>query len=98
MATSTTLCAIFRLVRVLRWLVDQGDLGEIDAVLGCASFMPEGLLDISRGDFISMTDPLEQVCVLNTLFITANWFRELVNAFCVTEDPINKEKVVKMMV
>jgi fanconi anemia group D2 protein len=95
MATSATLCAIFRLVRILRWLVDGGTMEEIDAVLGCAVFMPEGLLDIDRGTFVSMTDPLEQVCVLNTLFISVNWFRELVNAFCVTEDPIIKEKVVE---
>lgn len=97
MATSVTLCAMFRLVRVLRWLTDSGKLGEIDAVLGCSVFMPVGLLNISRGTFISMTDPLEQVCVLNTLFVSVNWFREIVNAFCVTEDenPL-KDKVAKI--
>jgi fanconi anemia group D2 protein len=94
MATSVTMCAIFRLVRILRWITDEEDFETINAVLGCPVFMPEGLLDINRGVFVSMSDPLEQKCVLHTLFILVNWFRELVNAFCVAEELDLKEKVV----
>jgi hypothetical protein len=91
--SSTAICSILRLVRLLGYMVDAGDFSAIGAALGCPIAMPANLLSMNRAEFNTITDPLEKTCILNCLFVTVNWIREVINAFCISEDPDYRQKV-----
>uniref|UniRef100_A0A673I040 Fanconi anemia group D2 protein-like n=1 Tax=Sinocyclocheilus rhinocerous TaxID=307959 RepID=A0A673I040_9TELE len=81
------LSPFFRLLRLCEEVQHQGDLEEIDALLGC----PLILTDMEKVESLSKAER-EFLCSL--LFYTINWFREVVNAFCKLNDPEMKMKVV----
>uniref|UniRef100_A0AAY4DYS6 FA complementation group D2 n=1 Tax=Denticeps clupeoides TaxID=299321 RepID=A0AAY4DYS6_9TELE len=84
------LASFFRLLRLCEEEQHQGDLEEIDALLGCPLILTD--MDvIEKFDSLSKTEK-EFLCSL--LFYTINWFREVVNAFCQQKDPEMKMKVV----
>nr|XP_020463403.1 Fanconi anemia group D2 protein [Monopterus albus] len=84
------LSPFFRLLRMCEEKQHQGDLEEIDALLGC----PLILIDM---DIVEKTESLskperEFLCTL--LFHTINWFREVINAFCKQTEIEMKMKVI----
>ncbi|XP_066963666.1 Fanconi anemia group D2 protein isoform X1 [Macrobrachium rosenbergii] len=79
----------FRLLRMLESRLHDGDLSNIDALLGCPIYAPsEEVYD--KFDSLS---PKEQHAALSCLFYVANWFRELLNAFVTQKDKDCKVKV-----
>uniref|UniRef100_A0A673IIT1 Fanconi anemia group D2 protein-like n=1 Tax=Sinocyclocheilus rhinocerous TaxID=307959 RepID=A0A673IIT1_9TELE len=68
----------------------QGDLEEIDALLGC----PLILTDMEVVEKVESLSKAEREFLCSLLFYTINWFRETVNAFCKQNDPEMKMKVV----
>ncbi|KAM4740758.1 Fanconi anemia group D2 protein [Anableps anableps] len=84
------LSPFFRLLRLCEEKRHQGDLEEIDALVGCP-------LILTNMDVVDKTDSLskaerEFLCTL--LFHTINWFREVVNAFCKQTETEMKMKVM----
>nr|XP_056711354.1 Fanconi anemia group D2 protein [Euleptes europaea] len=80
----------FRLLRLCISEINNGNMEEIDALLGCplylTDFLEEGKLD-------SLSNQ-ERELLCSLLFHTLNWFREVVNAFCQQEDPEMKGRVL----
>ncbi|XP_031424301.1 Fanconi anemia group D2 protein [Clupea harengus] len=84
------LAPFFRLLRLCEEVQHQGDLEEIDALLGC----PMILTDMDVVEKLESLSQTEREFVCSLLFYTINWFREVVNAFCQQKDPEMKMKVV----
>lgn len=68
---------LFRLIRILRLKLHNGNLDSVDALLGCPVNMPKP--EVIK-NFESL-GTLEQKLVCTSLFYCINWFRELINAF-----------------
>uniref|UniRef100_A0A674BXV8 FA complementation group D2 n=1 Tax=Salmo trutta TaxID=8032 RepID=A0A674BXV8_SALTR len=84
------LSPFFRLLRLCEEQQHQGDLEEIDALLGCPLILTD--MDVVEKSESLSKPEREFLCGL--LFHTINWFREVVNAFCSQKDPEMKMKVV----
>ncbi|XP_039629383.1 Fanconi anemia group D2 protein [Polypterus senegalus] len=84
------LASFFRLLRFCEERQYEGDLEEIDALLGC----PLILTDVGVVDKMESLSKLEKDFLCTLLFYTINWFREVVNAFCRQKDPEMKGKVM----
>ncbi|KAJ8409352.1 hypothetical protein AAFF_G00235500 [Aldrovandia affinis] len=82
--------SFFRLLRLCEEQQHQGDLEEIDALLGC----PVVLTDMDVVEKAESLSRPEREFLCSLLFYTINWFREVVNAFCRQKDPEMKMKVV----
>lgn len=91
MANPVCLAPLFRLVTVCQSNLADGDLEEVDALLGCPVFLPkaeafDSMKDLSR----SMKD-----VVCGSLFMTINWFREVINSFATMDSSEMKAKVTR---
>ncbi|KAJ8259796.1 hypothetical protein GJAV_G00173550 [Gymnothorax javanicus] len=84
------LASFFRLLRLCEEQQHQGDLEEIDALLGC----PLILMDLDVVEKAESLSRSEREFLCSLLFYTINWFREVVNAFCRQKDPEMKMKVL----
>ncbi|XP_027003019.2 Fanconi anemia group D2 protein [Tachysurus fulvidraco] len=84
------LSSFFRLLRLCEEKQHQGDLEEIDALLGC----PLILTDMEVVEKVESLSKAEREFLCSLLFYTINWFREVVNAFCKLKDPEMKMKVI----
>nr|XP_015202792.1 PREDICTED: Fanconi anemia group D2 protein [Lepisosteus oculatus] len=84
------LASFFRLLRLCEEEQHDGDLEEIDALIGC----PLILTDLDVVDKIESLSKSEKEFLCTLLFYTINWFREVVNGFCRQKDPEVKLKVV----
>ncbi|TVK90533.1 Fanconi anemia group D2 protein [Bagarius yarrelli] len=84
------LSSFFRLLRLCEEKQHQGDLEEIDALLGC----PLILTDMEVVEKVESLSKAEREFLCSLLFYAINWFREVVNAFCKLKDPEMKMKVV----
>uniref|UniRef100_A0A671Q8B5 FA complementation group D2 n=1 Tax=Sinocyclocheilus anshuiensis TaxID=1608454 RepID=A0A671Q8B5_9TELE len=84
------LSPFFRLLRLCEEVQHQGDLEEIDALLGC----PLILTDMEVMEKVESLSKAAREFLCSLLFYTINWFREVVNAFCKLNDPEMKMKVV----
>ncbi|XP_054640735.1 Fanconi anemia group D2 protein isoform X2 [Dunckerocampus dactyliophorus] len=84
------LSPFFRLLRLCEEKQNQGELEEIDALLGC----PLILTDVEVVEKMESLCKVEKEFLCALLFHTINWFRELVNAFCRLKDPEMKMKVM----
>ncbi|KAB7499610.1 Fanconi anemia group D2 protein, partial [Armadillidium nasatum] len=84
-----TVAPHFRLMRMVESHLYAGDLGNIDALLGCGVQMPT---PETYEEFSSLSDK-EQTFALTCLFYAINWFRELINAFATQKDKELKRKV-----
>ncbi|XP_066899562.1 Fanconi anemia group D2 protein isoform X4 [Kogia breviceps] len=79
--------------RLLRLCVDRqhnGDLEEIDGLLDCPIF----LTDLEPGERLESMSVKERSFICSLIFLTLNWFREVVNAFCRQMLPEMKVKVL----
>lgn len=84
------LSPFFRLLRLCEEKQHQGDLEEIDALLGC----PLLLTDMGVMDKIGSLSKAEKEFLCTLLFHTINWFREVVNAFCRQKEIEMKIKIM----
>ncbi|KAG8436234.1 hypothetical protein GDO86_007366 [Hymenochirus boettgeri] len=80
----------FRLLRLCIEEQHDGDLGEIDALLGCPLYLTD--LEITEKMESLSKQEREFLCAL--LFFAINWFREIVNAFSTQQDTEMKVKVL----
>ncbi|KAK5650862.1 hypothetical protein RI129_001891 [Pyrocoelia pectoralis] len=81
------LAPLFRLLRLVHYKQNDGDLASIDALLGCPVIMPD-LEDIDGYD----TEQLKHVA--DCVFHCINWFRELINAFVTQKSRQLRHKVL----
>ncbi|XP_015243810.1 PREDICTED: Fanconi anemia group D2 protein isoform X3 [Cyprinodon variegatus] len=84
------LSPFFRLLRLCEEKRHQGDLEEIDALLGC----PLILTNMDVVDKVESLSKAEREFLCTLLFHTINWFREVVNAFCKQKETEMKMKVM----
>ncbi|KAM3877832.1 Fanconi anemia group D2 protein [Diretmus argenteus] len=84
------LAPFFRLLRLCQEKQNQGDLEEIDALLGC----PVILTDMDVVEKIESLSKVEREFLCTLLFHTINWFREVINAFCRQKETEMKLKVM----
>ncbi|XP_041638760.1 Fanconi anemia group D2 protein isoform X2 [Cheilinus undulatus] len=84
------LSPFFRLLRLCEEKQHQGDLEEIDALLGC----PLILTDMDVVAKIESLSKPEREFLCNLLFYSINWFREVINAFCRLKEIEMKMKVM----
>lgn len=79
----------FRLLRILHYSLNGGQLEGIDALLGCPVVMPD--FDIEDLD-VNQTKQ-----VADCLFHCVNWFRELLSAFVAQKNKNLRIKIVKRL-
>uniref|UniRef100_A0A3P9NXE1 FA complementation group D2 n=1 Tax=Poecilia reticulata TaxID=8081 RepID=A0A3P9NXE1_POERE len=84
------LSPFFRLLRLCEEKRHQGDLEEIDALVGC----PLILTNMDVVDKVDSLSKAEREFLCTLLFHTINWFREVVNAFCKQKETEMKMKVM----
>uniref|UniRef100_A0A3Q0SZZ9 FA complementation group D2 n=1 Tax=Amphilophus citrinellus TaxID=61819 RepID=A0A3Q0SZZ9_AMPCI len=84
------LSPFFRLLRLCMEKRHQGDLEEIDGLLGC----PLILTDMDVVEKVESLSKAEREFLCTLLFHTINWFREVVNAFCTQKDTEMKMRVL----
>ncbi|XP_041804452.1 Fanconi anemia group D2 protein isoform X1 [Chelmon rostratus] len=84
------LSPFFRLLRLCEEKQHQGDLEEIDALLGCPLILTD-MVVVEKMESLSKAER-EFLCTL--LFHTINWFREAINAFCTQKELEMKMKVM----
>ncbi|CAH1173893.1 unnamed protein product [Phaedon cochleariae] len=80
----------FRLVRLLHYRLQDGDLSSLDALLGCMVALPE-LNDIDDFD----SDQMKEVA--DCLFHCANWFREVISGFVTKNKRYLRSKVIRRL-
>ncbi|XP_077307692.1 Fanconi anemia group D2 protein [Lithobates pipiens] len=84
------LSPFFRLLRLCIEDEFKGNLDEIDALLGC----PVYLTDLDVIDKMNSLSRQEREFLCSLLFFTINWFREVINAFCMQANADMKGKVL----
>ncbi|XP_058144536.1 Fanconi anemia group D2 protein isoform X2 [Dasypus novemcinctus] len=84
------LASCFRLLRLCVEKQHNGNLEEIDGLLDCPIF----LTDLEPGERMQSMSVKEHSFMCSLIFLTLNWFREIVNAFCQQTLPEMKGKVL----
>ncbi|KAM5148348.1 Fanconi anemia group D2 protein [Mantella aurantiaca] len=84
------LSPFFRLLRLCIEDEYNGNLDEIDALLGC----PVYITDLDVADKMESLSRQEREFLCSLLFFTINWFREVINAFCMQPNADMKGKVL----
>lgn len=84
------LAPYFRLLRLCVERQHNGNLEEIDGLLDCPIF----LTDLEPGVRLESLSAEERSFMCSLLFLTLNWFREVVSAFCQQTSPEMKGKVL----
>uniref|UniRef100_A0A8C0WC51 Fanconi anemia group D2 protein n=1 Tax=Castor canadensis TaxID=51338 RepID=A0A8C0WC51_CASCN len=84
------LAPYFRLLRLCVARQHNGNLEEIDGLLDCPIF----LTDLEPGEQLESMSAKERSFMCSLIFLTLNWFREVVNAFCRQTSPEMKGKVL----
>ncbi|XP_014703630.3 Fanconi anemia group D2 protein isoform X1 [Equus asinus] len=84
------LAPYFRLLRLCVERQHNGNLEEIDGLLDCPVF----LTDLEPGERLESMSVKEHSFLCSLIFLTLNWFREVVNGFCQQKSPEMKGKVL----
>ncbi|KAL1789570.1 Fanconi anemia group D2 protein [Sigmodon hispidus] len=87
------LASHFRLLRLCVARQHNGNLDEIDGLLDCPLFLP----DLEPGEKLESMSTKERSLMCSLTFLTFNWFREVVNAFCQQTSPEMKGKVLSRL-
>lgn len=77
-------------MRILHFQRNKGNLESINALLGCAIFIPK-LQDVNIFDTYSEE---QSVKILEILIYTVNWMRVSISAFVTQDDPMIRGKVI----
>ncbi|XP_050510228.1 Fanconi anemia group D2 protein isoform X3 [Diabrotica virgifera virgifera] len=80
----------FRLLRLLHYRQQDGNLSTIDALLGSAVILP-------RFDDVDYFDSDQIKQVADCLFHSANWFRELISGFVTQKDKKLRMRVIQRL-
>lgn len=80
----------FRLLRLCVARQHNGNLEEIDGLLDCPIF----LTDLEPGERLESMSVKERSFMCSLIYLTLNWFREVVNAFCGQTSPEMAGKVL----
>ncbi|RZC34215.1 Fanconi anemia group D2 protein [Asbolus verrucosus] len=80
----------FRLLRLLHFRHENGDLSSIDALLGCGVVLPKMEQRTSLD-----SDQLKQM--VDCIFHSINWFREVVSAFVTQKSKKLRMKVIQRL-
>ncbi|GAB1291159.1 Fanconi anemia group D2 protein homolog [Apodemus speciosus] len=91
--SSLCLASHFRLLRLCVARQHNGNLDEIDGLLDCPLFLP----DLEPGEKLQSMSAEERSRMCSLTFLTFNWFREVVNAFCQQTSPEMKGKVLSRL-
>ncbi|MEJ1279793.1 Fanconi anemia complementation group D2 [Cricetulus griseus] len=91
--SSLCLASHFRLLRLCVARQHNGNLDEIDGLLDCPLFLP----DLEPGEKLESMSAKERSLMCSLTFLTFNWFREVVNAFCQQTSPEMKGKVLSRL-
>ncbi|KAI0237248.1 Fanconi anemia group D2 protein [Lamellibrachia satsuma] len=83
----------FRLLQMCEGRQHDGDLEEIDALLGCPLYLPCPEV----ADKLGCLNQGEKQILCHSLFLAVNWFREVVNAFASQTDTEMKAKVLSRL-
>ena len=83
-----TLAPHFRLMRLVESHMHEGDLTNIDALLGCSLQLPS---PTTLDKFHNLSER-EKFISLTCLFYAINWLTELINAFSTQKDAEYKRK------
>ncbi|XP_006887761.1 PREDICTED: Fanconi anemia group D2 protein [Elephantulus edwardii] len=84
------LASYFRLLRLCIERQHDGNLEEIDGLLDCPVF----LTDLELGEKLESMSVRKHEFICSLIFLTLNWLREIVNAFCQQASPEMKGKVL----
>lgn len=84
------LAPLFRLLRILHYRQENGNLSTIDALLGCGILLPD-LTDLINYDI----DQVKQIA--DCVFHCINWFREVVSAFVTQTNKSLRIKVLQRL-
>ncbi|XP_073087120.1 Fanconi anemia group D2 protein isoform X3 [Manis javanica] len=84
------LAPYFRLLRLCVEKQHNGNLEEIDGLLDCPVF----LTDLEPEERLESMSDKELSFICSLIFLTLNWFREVINAFCQQTSPEMKGKVL----
>ncbi|XP_023560286.1 Fanconi anemia group D2 protein [Octodon degus] len=84
------LAPYFRLLRFCMAKQHNGSLEEIDGLLDC----PILLTDLEPGEKLESMPAKERSFLCSLIFLTLNWLREVVNAFCGQQSAEMKGKVL----
>ncbi|XP_063797494.1 Fanconi anemia group D2 protein [Pseudophryne corroboree] len=90
LVSSLCLSPFFRLLRLCIEDEFDGNLDEIDALLGC----PLYLTDLDVIEKVESLSKQEREFLCSLLFLALNWFREVINAFCKQTSADMKGKVL----
>ncbi|XP_012288040.1 Fanconi anemia group D2 protein homolog [Orussus abietinus] len=83
--TGSVLPALFRAVRICNLcLSEDGNLNDINALLGCAILMPPDL-------------EIPEASVLDQMMYCINWFREIISGFVTQTDALLKKQVLQRL-
>ncbi|XP_056381247.1 Fanconi anemia group D2 protein isoform X2 [Hyla sarda] len=93
LVSSLCLSPFFRLLRLCIEDEFDGNLDEIDALLGC----PLYLTDLEVIDKMESLSKQEREFLCSLLFLAINWFIEVVNAFCKQPNADMKGKVLSRL-
>lgn len=83
----TVLAPHFRLLRLLHYKQQNGDLESIDALLGCGVILPK----IEQKDSVGI-EHLKQMS--DCIFHCINWFREIISGFVLQKNEKLRKKVL----
>ncbi|KAM3582486.1 hypothetical protein VKS41_005132 [Umbelopsis sp. WA50703] len=85
---AVAMCPFFNLLQACEKATNNGSLEEVDALLGCGLLLYETDLAIEKLELRYR----ENAC--NMLFFAINWLREVLNAFCESDDQATVQKLV----
>nr|XP_034367571.1 Fanconi anemia group D2 protein isoform X3 [Arvicanthis niloticus] len=91
--SSLCLASHFRLLRLCVARQHNGNLDEIDGLLDCPLFLPH----LEPGEKLESMSAKDRTLMCSLTFLTFNWFREVVNAFCQQTSPEMKGKVLSRL-
>ncbi|KAM4821108.1 Fanconi anemia group D2 protein [Thomomys bottae] len=91
LVSALCLAPYFRLLRLCVARQHNGNLEEIDGLLDCPLFLTD--LEPGGGRLESMSAK-ERSFMCSLIFFTLNWFREVMNAFCLQTPPEIKGKLL----
>ncbi|XP_012865797.1 PREDICTED: Fanconi anemia group D2 protein [Dipodomys ordii] len=90
LVSALCLAPYFRLLRLCVARQHNGNLEEIDGLLDCPLF----LTDLEPGERLESMSAKERSFMCSLIFFTLNWFREVMNAFCLQTPPEIKGKLL----
>ncbi|XP_048212183.1 Fanconi anemia group D2 protein isoform X2 [Perognathus longimembris pacificus] len=93
LVSALCLAPYFRLLRLCVARQHNGNLEEIDGLLDCPLF----LTDLEPVDKLESMSAKERSFMCSLIFFTLNWFREVMNAFCLQTPPEIKGKLLSRL-